>query len=319
MKKIIFLCFLIIFCEDLYSQDISVIARKKPFTSGASTTHYFDTLSYYGTGSEQEITVPTISNIMMVTIAGANPDYKIWKTSTMGTDSAKQIAYTAALQAGMVTLGTNKITVYADTATNQSGTLYHVCVWGENSGVWAVGKYIGNGTSKTITTGINAKFIMIALSVAGSGRASFKTGGDSSFAFITTSGIVQTVTAMGETSFDIGNAANVNSNGETHFYAVFDTVAGYCSQFAYAGNATAARSISVTDYKPDLVWLFPKNSYEKLFRSSMMAANYSSYWTNVYQNFGGITSFNNSGFVVDDGGNANPNGVMVHGICWRKY
>jgi hypothetical protein len=215
---------------------------------------------------------------------------------------------------------------------NASGGTYYYVAFKTTSGVMNQGTYSGNATDNRNITGVGFQASLAMIKNATSATAASRSpvmnrpesyGDSSSYVGDATANLVNAVQALQNDGFQVGTAAQVNESSATLYWVAFGgapapSASGTFNMEtgSYTGNG-ASQSISGLGFRPDLVIVKDNAANYSVFRTGLMAANSTAYFSNAVANFtGGITSLDSDGFSIGSNAAVNTASSTYH---WQAF
>jgi len=290
-------------------------------------TYVINSGSYVGTGDPR-----TIANLGfkpdLVIIKGNTTQAGVFRTRMMGGDSTAYLdSATANFAGGITALRVDNFTIGSNAAVNTPGVTYYWTAYGNawdpsrgsGSSDFVIGAYYGNGIdSRNITrTPFQPDFVAVKRSGASGGvwRTSSHSGDLSSYFTATaeTANVIQTLRSDG---FQIGTAANTNTNANLYWYFGFAT----SSTFAvgtYSGNGTS-QDISV-GFQPNYLWVKRAGTTQGVMRMESMTGDGALPFINTAFVANAIIGLTGNGFSVGSASETNILGTNNYRfIAWKK-
>ena len=123
------------------------------------------------------------------------------------------------------------------------------------------------------------------------------------------------ITALTATGFDIGDDADVNTNGETFYWVAFEAESGDMKTGTYTGDGIHPQSVTGIGFTPDVAFVHSAN--EEVHWRTSDVVGVSSMRVRVPGFSGGhIEALNADGF--DAGNSLNSNGVLYYFVCFKN-
>lgn len=194
-------------------------------------TAYFDIVSFTGTGSSQNINhnLGVAPSFMILKDASTGVNWAVYHISQGATKAAPLDSFDGFVNAPTIWDNTPPTSAHFSVGVsgtvNSPGNSVIAYLWAEKPGISAFGSYVGNGGTKSVTTYVPAKTLLLFKVTSGghwtminasmgSGTGLYLNGTDS----LNTS-LNVTLDATGFTI--VGSDDNVNANGATYVYAAW--------------------------------------------------------------------------------------------------
>jgi len=198
------------------------------------------------------------------------------------------------------------------TSNNANLWIYYYVAFKKTPHMIDVGVFTGNGQDNTtITTDISPHMLFIknAQTAIGSMFSTITSNGDFSHFWSATASITNAIQSLGTNMFQLGSYSAVNASGNTMYWAAFE---GTSSTKKTTGNFLLANgsyiwsavpfSLTGLWFTPDLVMIkhdIQSPAQYAVFRTSMMAGDYSAYLGAALAGFtGAIIGMNADGFGI---------------------
>lgn len=271
---------------------------------------------------------------------GFQPDFVIVKrdaaqwgvarTSTMAGDLTKSLsnAGLAAFANGIQSLSSSGFVLGTDVSVNAGGSTYYWTAFKAAAGEMAVGSYTGNnGDDRNVPAPFQPDYMWVLPQEAAHPAArtgAMGGGGDLSCefdAFCNTNWIQ----ALIPTGFQVGNAAQVNSNAGTglYHYVAWKNTAGRIAVGSYTGDGALTRDLDILTFQPEWVVVKRIGTARPWLQKPWSTGPYTNYSLN-FSNFGGtggdIKQLRPLGFQVEntpDGATdrANESGITYYYVA----
>jgi hypothetical protein len=186
------------------------------------------------------------------------------------------------------------------------------------------GSYSGNGSDDREVTGVGFQPSFVLIKIVGSNYGVLSTTSMGvGYSELFSSGGLATnlVQAFSADGFQVGTAAQVNSNGVTYSYCAGVEDGVNFSVGTYTGNGGATQTVSGVGFTPTgcLVRRGDTSYADGIWSSSDMAG-YSLYFTGGGGAFStGIKALISDGFQVGSSNFSGASGVAYYYVCWVDY
>jgi hypothetical protein len=232
-------------------------------------------------------------------------------------------------------LDTSGFTVGAAAGANENGkTIYWFAFAGATtptaSGTFTmkVGTYSGTGVAQSITGLGFSPDLVIIKDETGSNYSAFRTRlmkGDTTNLVISTIGeFPNGITSLDSDGFSVGTTEFVNASGTSYSYQAFgnafnpETNSG-AADFtvgAYTGSDLDNRNIVRVPFQPDVI-VVKRSKQTAIFKTSDMAGDVSSYFTNNADAADLVQAINSDGFQVGTSTNVNNVATLQHFFAFK--
>lgn len=280
--------------------------------SDCTSTGTFCVGSYTGNGTTQSPNTGFQPDLVVVKRSGATAG--AWKNSSMGANNTNFFAATAENTAGQMitTLGATSFTVGNNASVNTNTNTYWFFAFKQVSGVMDVGTYTGNAADgrnidSTVDAGLTFRpdfvFVKSVAAAAAFGNSN-QSYGDYSFSFLDAVNAVDSIQGLlSGGGFQVGTVQNANTT--IYHYAAFGGAPApsgsgtfTMANGTYTGNTTG-QSITGVGFAPDLVMVKDGAANYQAFRTKLMKADNTAYFSNAAANGATlITSLDADGFTV---------------------
>lgn len=184
----------------------------------------------------------------------------------------------------------------------------------------ATGSYTGNGSDDRAITGVGFQPDFVWIRPNASEATVWRTstmGADSTALITSAANVANAIQAFTSDGFQIGTAANVNTNGTAYYYlAVRDNGAGDFHVGTYTGNGSDSRNITGAGFQPAMVMTKAETNRAGCWRSAAHSGDDAAYFTGTANGADRIQSFGADGFQVGTSVVANENGVTYHYVAF---
>lgn len=194
-------------------------------------------------------------------------------------------------------------------------------------GLLAAACYTGDGTdNRTITIGFQPDWVVVKLkstvtTAEGYLRASTMSAG-TSCPLSTGACTTDRIQAFVATGFEIGTAADVNTNAATYCYWAFRAEASHAVVGTYTGNAADDRNLPAggLGFSPELVLIKREATSIGVYKSDTMAGDTSGFWSQNAAAFvtNRIQALQANDFQVGTNANVNASGGVYHFLAINK-
>lgn len=223
------------------------------------------------------------------------------------------------IDSGGFTIGTDA------TVNTNTVVYYYIAIKDSGGGDFKVGTYTGNGVDDRNITGVGFQpdWVFIKGNSAANTepviRDSEDVGDTTHFMFNATmqSNQIQSLIADG---FQIGTAAQVNTNLTVYYYVAFKERGGTTSVNAYVGDGSDDRSITGTGFQPEVVFIANDTSQAAdivPFRTQDMAGDNSGSFENIALTANFIQALQANGFQVGSASRVNRNASNFHYLALK--
>ncbi|MCH7797809.1 MAG: right-handed parallel beta-helix repeat-containing protein [Planctomycetes bacterium] len=241
------------------------------------------------------------------------------RTSTMSGDASKQNVSAAVLKTNRIqSLEADGFTLGDADQVNKDTVIYQWIAFQSESGKLHVDSYTGNGNDNRSITGVGfqPKYLIVLSEGADNAYQRFSTmTGDVSVKFGGASTNTNRIQAFQADGFQLGTAAEVNTNGETYHYIAFNTVTDKVSTGSYSGTGVA-HSITGAGFQPKWVVVKAVNNSAGVHRSDALAGDSTQYFKNDPDFSNGIKTLQPDGFEVGTHSTVNSGGTTYH---WASF
>lgn len=192
-----------------------------------------------------------------------------------------------------------------------------------------VGKYTGNATDNRTISGIGFRpdLVIIKDGTTATNNAVFKTkemiGDATGFMASTNAGLTDRIQSIMNDGFQVGTAAQVNSNNEVYYYLAIRGVAGQ-SHFRtgkYTGDGSDNRNFTTggLNFTPDLVFLQRSDTGLNSTRwlSSSVSGDNAGQFDNAANAANGIQNLQSNGFQLGSANSCNQNGSFYFFVAMK--
>lgn len=282
--------------------------------------------SYTGNGGSQTITNLGFEPDLVV-VAASGTEQAVFTTRMMGGDSSAYLGNNAAnFTGGITALSPNSFTVGAHATVNSAGVEY---VWTAYGNAWdpetktgasdfVVGAYYGNGIDNRSITRIPFSPDMVVVKRSGATQGVWRTSeqsGDSSGFFHAAAEAANNIQALTTDGFEVGTAANVNTNANLYWYFAFATGTNFAVG-TYSG--TGVPHNVATAFQPDHAWVKQTGAVQGVLRTASTTGSSSFPFINTGPVSGGIEGFYSTGFTIGTAAETNSSGTDNYRYAlWR--
>ena len=225
--------------------------------------------AYTGDGVDnRQVATGQNTTPLLVVLFGNTAQISIWKTASMGTDTAPYSGGAAVISGAIKSLNSDgTITLGTDATANGNTVAYYgLAIVDDGAGDVAVGSYTGNGSDNrdisiagTLSGTPDLVWIKRSDSQGFTWRSSLHSGDSASFnaAGADAANIIQ---AFGSGTFQVGTNNASNASGQTYYYAAFKAAANVFAVFTYTGNGADNRDVTgLTTFRPAYVFTHASN------------------------------------------------------------
>jgi hypothetical protein len=183
------------------------------------------------------------------------------------------------------------------------------------------GSYTGNGSDNRNITGVGFQPDFVWIRPNATTATVWRTAtmsADSTALVTSTANMADAIQAFAADGFQVGAAANVNTNGTTYYYlAVRDNGAGDFKAGTYTGNGSDNRDITGVGFQPGFVMTKAETNRAACWRGEGHSGDDASLFTGTANGSDRIQGFGVDGFQVGTSLYANENGVTYHYVAFK--
>jgi len=296
----------------------------------------FETGTYSGTGSAQNITVTFQPAVLLIlsprTGADTALNSMVFLTAEYLADSINYKYDTTASadntitsSAGISAWSSSSFTVNTSVLVNKSGSTYRWYNFGVDTAALVTGKYTGNATdNRNISTGgsFTPSFVCVLQGASEVTRLApivwYGTkGGDNSFrSEAGGTPIADQIQTVGSGTFQVGSGTFTNVNTNSYYFFAIVNSTGNLFQGNYTGDGADPQTITQSDaFQPVMVWINGRESSANA--RGVINPGFATGDNSFVTAFAGdqvdhIQSLTSSGFTVGGSGNVNFNTNPYH-------
>jgi hypothetical protein len=283
--------------------------------------------SYTGNGADNRNITGVGFQPDAVIVKSSTAQEAVMRTSTMTGDATKQLAGANGLQTNRIqALQANGFQVGTDAEVNQGGggaPTYGWIAFKSFPGDMALGTYVGNNTSQSITgLGLSPDYVIIlgATTQPGVHRIAemartypFDSAGGGA---VVGTGATNAITSLDANGFSLGanDAVNDNPAGPattTYHYLAFNEDVDEVNTGSYTGNGAASRNITGVGFQPNYVIVRASNTSgtarDGVHKATAFTDPFSTFFSATAPTNTGITALQADGFQVGNNANVNNN------------